>query len=158
VAAAEDGHAQLVQALHPEALRHAAEDFSLDPVAVRQVFTVSGTTRGRWTWLLQPGMASILGTIPVCNFPGWMLIKMYATICVLLGRWWFRRVDYKPAVGYLYPFAALVLAMITMVTPLPSFLLWLQPFFAKGAWPSGSCLSSNWPSPPFSRYSSGVGG
>ncbi len=58
---------------------------------------------------------------------------MYATIYVLLGRWWFRRSGYKPAIGYLYPFVALTLAMITMVTPLSSFLLWLQPFFAKGS-------------------------
>jgi len=109
------------------------QDFSLDPVAVRQVFTVNGLTSGRWTWLLQPGMANILSTIPVYNFPGWMLIMMYATIYVLLGRRWFRHSGYKPAVGYLYPFVALLLSMITMVTPLSSFLLWLQPFFAKGS-------------------------
>jgi hypothetical protein len=108
------------------------QDFSLDPVAVRQVFAVNGVTSGRWTWLLEPGMANI-HSIPVYNFPGWMLIMMYATIYVLLGRWWFRRSGYKPAIGYLYPFIALVLAMITMVTPLSSFLLWLQPFFAKGS-------------------------
>jgi hypothetical protein len=108
------------------------QDFSLDPVAVRQVFTANGTTSGRWTWLLEPGMASI-HSVPVYNFPGWMLIMMYATIYVLLGRWWFRRSGYTPAIGYLYPFIALSLAMITMVTPLSSFLLWLQPFFAKGS-------------------------
>jgi hypothetical protein len=62
-----------------------------------------------------------------------MLIMMYATIYVLLGRRWFRRSGYKPAIGYLYPFIALLLAMTTMVTPLSSFLLWLQPFFAKGS-------------------------
>jgi hypothetical protein len=109
------------------------QDFSLDPVAVRQVFAVNGVTGGRWTWLLQPGMARILSTIPVYNFPGWMLIMLYATIYVLLGRRWFRRSGYKPAIGYLYPFLAMLLSMITMVTPLSSFLLWLQPFFAKGS-------------------------
>jgi len=109
------------------------QDFSLDPVAVRQVFAVNGVTSGRWTWLLEPGMANILSTIPVYNFPGWMLIMMYATIYVLLGRRWFRRSGYRPAIGYLYPFIALFLAMITMVTPLSSFLLWLQPFFSKGS-------------------------
>jgi len=108
------------------------QDFSLDPVAVRQVFTVGGVTSGRWTWLLEPGMVNI-HSIPVYNFPGWMLIMTYATIYVLLGRRWFRRSGYKPVVGYLYPFIALILAMITMVTPLSSFLLWLQPFFSKGS-------------------------
>jgi hypothetical protein len=108
------------------------QDFSLDPVAVRQVFAVNGVTSGRWTWLLGPGMANI-HSIPVYNFPGWMLIMMYGAIYVLLGRRWFRRSGYKPAIGYLYPFLALILAMITMVTPLSSFLLWLQPFFAKGS-------------------------
>jgi hypothetical protein len=45
-------------------------------------------------------MANILSTIPVYNFPGWMLIMMYATIYVLLGRRWFRRSGYKPAIGF----------------------------------------------------------
>ena len=49
------------------------------------------------------------------------------------GRWWFRRSGYKPAVGYIYPFAGILLALVTMVSPLSQFLLWLSPFFAKGS-------------------------
>ncbi len=108
------------------------QDFSLDPVAVRQVFTAAGVTSGRWTWLLEPGMANI-HAVPVYNFPGWMLIMMYAAIYVLAGRWWFRRSGYRPVVGYVYPLLASVLALVTMVTPLSSFLLWLQPFSTKGS-------------------------
>lgn len=108
------------------------QDFSLDPVAVRQVFTVGGVTSGRWTWLLEPGMVNI-HAVPVYNFPGWMLIMFYAGMYVLAGRWWFKRSGYKPVVGYLYPLLASILALVTMVTPLSSFLLWLQPFFTKGS-------------------------
>jgi hypothetical protein len=107
-------------------------DFSLDPVAVRQIFTVQGITTGRWTWLLEPGMVNIYG-IPVYNFPGWMLIMLYGTIFVLLGRSWFKRSGYKPAIGYVYPFVALLLALIAMVSPLSQFLLWLAPFGTKGS-------------------------
>jgi hypothetical protein len=107
-------------------------DFSLDPVAVNQIFTVEGVTSGRWTWLLQPGMVNIYG-IPVYNFPGWMLIMMYATIFVLLGRAWYKRSGYKPVVGYVYPFLAFVLALIAMVSPLSQFMLWLAPFGTKGS-------------------------
>lgn len=71
--------------------------------------------------------------IPVYNFPGWMLIMMYATIYILIGRWWFKRSGCKPLVGYVYPLAVFVLALATMVSPLSQVLLWLAPFFSKGS-------------------------
>lgn len=108
------------------------QDFSLDPVATRQIFTVNEQTSGRWSWLLPPGHVNIYG-IPVYNFPGWVLIMLYGSIYVLLGRWWFRRSGYKPAVGIAYPPLAFLLAFLTLVTPLSNFLLWLEPFFHKGS-------------------------
>ena len=107
------------------------QDFSIDPVAVRQVFTTRGIATGRWTWLLTPGVVNI-DNIPVYNFPGWMLIMLYGSIYILLGRWWFKRSGYKPLVGYVYPFLAFILAMASVASPLASFLLWLAPFGAKG--------------------------
>jgi hypothetical protein len=108
------------------------QDFSLDPLTVRQVFTVNGLTSGRWTWLLPQGAVNIY-KVPVYNFPGWMLIMLYASAYYLLGRSWFKRSGYKPWVGYVYPFLATLLALLTMISPLSQFLLWLGPFFAKGS-------------------------
>jgi hypothetical protein len=108
------------------------QDFSLDPVAVRQIFTTQGLATGRWTWLIQPGMVNIYN-IPVYNFPGWMLIMLYGSIFVLLGRAWHKRSGYKASVGYIYPFAAFFLALVAMVSPISQFLLWLAPFGAKGS-------------------------
>jgi hypothetical protein len=108
------------------------QDFSLDPLAVRQVYTAGGVTSGRWTWLILPGVANIYH-IPVYNFPGWMLIMLYGSIYILLGRKIFQRSGYKTWVGYVYPFLAMVLALITMATPLSQFLLWLAPFGSKGS-------------------------
>ena len=108
------------------------QDFSLDPLTVRQIFSVNGVTSGRWTWLLPQGAANIY-SIPVYNFPGWMLIMLYAAAYYLIGRWWFKRSGFKPVVGYIYPFLATLLALLTMVSPLSQFLLWLGPFFAKGS-------------------------
>ena len=108
------------------------QDFSLDPLTVRQVFTVNGLTSGRWTWLLPQGAVNIY-KVPVYNFPGWMLIMLYASAYYLLGRTWFKRSGYKPWVGYVYPFLATLLALLTMISPLSQFLLWLGPFFAKGS-------------------------
>jgi len=108
------------------------QDFSLDPYTVRQVFTVDGLTSGRWTWLLSPGMANIYH-VPVYNFPGWVLIMAYAAAYFLIGRWWFKRSGYKPLVGYVYPFISILLALLTMVSPLSQFLLWLAPIFTKGS-------------------------
>jgi len=108
------------------------QDFSLDPLTVRQVYTVNGLTSGRWTWLLPQGVANIYN-VPVYNFPGWMLIMLYASAFYLLGRWWFRRSGYKPLIGYIYPLLATLLALLTMISPLSQFLLWLAPFFNKGS-------------------------
>ena len=108
------------------------QDFSLDPLTVRQVFTVNGVTSGRWTWLLSRGVANIYN-VPVYNFPGWMLIMLYAAAFYLIGRWWFKRSGYKPVVGYVYPLLATLLALLSMISPLSQFLLWLGPFFTKGS-------------------------
>jgi len=108
------------------------QDFSLDPVAINQIFTSEAGTSGRWTWLLPPNMVNIYN-IPVYNFPGWMLIMLYGSTFLLIGRGWFRRSGYKPIVGYIYPFAGILLALITMVSPLSQFLLWLAPLSAKGS-------------------------
>jgi hypothetical protein len=108
------------------------QDFSLDPLTGRQVYTVNGLTSGRWTWLLPARVANIYN-VPVYNFSGWMLIMLYASAFYLMGRWWFRRSGYKPVVGYIYPFLATLLALLTMISPLSQFLLWLGPFFTKGS-------------------------
>jgi hypothetical protein len=108
------------------------QDFSLDPLTVRQVFTVNGLTSGRWTWLLPQGAVNIYH-VPVYNFSGWMLIMLFASAYYLIGRGWFRRSGYKPVVGYAYPLLATLMALLTLVSPLSQFLLWLAPFFAKGS-------------------------
>lgn len=107
------------------------QDLSLDPYAVQQVNTVEGVTSGRWTWLLEKG-ATQMYSIPVYNFPGWMLIMLYGAIYLLIGRGLFKRSGYKTWVGWVYPLAAMLLALITMVTPLSQFLLWLAPLGSKG--------------------------
>ena len=108
------------------------QDFSLDPYTIRQVFTVKGLTSGRWTWLLPEGAVNIFG-VPVYNFSGWTLIMFYATIFILVGRWWYRRSGYKPVVGYIYPFLMIFLALLAMISPISQFLLWLSPLFSKGS-------------------------
>jgi hypothetical protein len=107
------------------------QDLSLDPVSINQVYTVQGATSGRWTWLVPEGMVNIY-KIPVYNFPGWMLIMLYGSTFILLGRAWFKRSGYKPSVGYVYPLLAAILALLAMVSPLSQFLLWMAPIGVKG--------------------------
>jgi hypothetical protein len=106
------------------------QDFSLDPLAIRQVFTMAGTNSGRWNWLTSSSDPNILN-VPVFNFPGWMLIMLYGSACILIGRWWYKRSGYKPLIGYLYPFLSMIVALLLMISPISNFLLWLQPFFQK---------------------------
>jgi hypothetical protein len=108
------------------------QDFSLDPLAVRQVYTTVGVTSARWNWLIAPTDVNIL-KIPVFNFPGWMLIMLYGSTCLLIGRWWYRKSGYKPVVGYVYPFIAMIAALLLMISPISNLLLWLGPVFQKGS-------------------------
>lgn len=107
------------------------QDFSLDPLAIRQVFTTAGVSSGRWNWLISPTDVNIL-RVPVFNFPGWMLIMLYGATCILVGRWWHRRSGYSPVVGVVYPFLASIAALLLMISPISNFLLWLGPLFQKG--------------------------
>lgn len=108
------------------------QDFSLDPLAIRQVHTVGGVTSARWNWLINPATDVNILRIPVFNFPGWMLIMFYGTICLLIGRWWYRKSGFRPLVGYTYPFIAMFAALLLMISPLSQLLLWLGPIFQKG--------------------------
>jgi hypothetical protein len=108
------------------------QDFSLDPLAIRQIHDVGGVISGRWNWLINPAAAANILDVPVFNFPGWMLIMFYSTTCLLVGRYWYKRSGYSPWVGYFYPFLSMFAALLLMVSPLSQFLLWLGPFFQKG--------------------------
>jgi hypothetical protein len=108
------------------------QDFSLDPLAIRQVYTVGEVTSGRWNWLIAPGDVNILN-VPVFNFSGWMLIMLYGSACLLIGRWWYRKSGYRPIVGCLYPFLAMIAALLLMISPISNLLLWLGPIFQKGS-------------------------
>lgn len=108
------------------------QDFSLDPLAIRQVHTLGGVTSARWNWLINPNTDVNILNVPVFNFPGWMLIMFYSTICVLVGRWWYLRSGYRPLVGIVYPFLAMFAALLLMISPLSRLLLWLGPVFQKG--------------------------
>jgi len=108
------------------------QDFSLDPLAIRQVHTVGDITSARWNWLINPQTDANILNIPVFNFPGWMLIMLYGTLCLLIGRWWHKKAGYNTLVGILYPFIAMFAALLLMISPLSRLLLWLGPIFQKG--------------------------
>ena len=89
-------------------------------------------TSGRWNWLIASTDVNIL-KIPVFNFPGWMLIMLYGATCLLIGRWWYRKSGYRPVVGCVYPFLAMLAALLLMISPISNLLLWLGPVFQKGS-------------------------
>lgn len=107
-------------------------DFSLDPVALRQVFATAEGTTGRWTWY--PGAADAqIYVEPVYNFTGWILLCGYAAVFILLGRAWYRHSGYRKGVGLAYPFLTMVASLLVLVSPLSRFLLWLWPFMDRGS-------------------------
>lgn len=59
-------------------------DFSLDPVAVKQIFETMDGTIARWTYYPLAGEPQIYGE-PVMNFTGWIYIAGYWTVFILIG-------------------------------------------------------------------------
>ncbi len=108
------------------------QDFSLDPLAIRQVHTIGEVTSARWNWLIDPLTNTNILNIPVFNFPGMMLIMFYETLCLLVGRWGYAKSGYNALVGAIYPFLSMFAAWLLMISPISQLLLWLGPVFQKG--------------------------
>ncbi|MCX7028252.1 MAG: carotenoid biosynthesis protein [Spirochaetes bacterium] len=107
-------------------------DFSLDPIAMRQIFDTAEGKIGRWTWFPGTGDVQIFGE-PVYNFSGWILLCGYFTATILAGRAWYRKSGYKSSVGTAYPILCSLAALLILVSPLSQFILWLAPFMKKGS-------------------------
>ncbi|BCJ98896.1 carotenoid biosynthesis protein [Anaerocolumna chitinilytica] len=105
-------------------------DFSLDPVAVKQIFQTSEGIIGRWSYFPIPGEPVIYGE-PVMNFTGWIYIAGYWTAFILIGEWWHKKKGYSNLIGYLYPFLASILSVVCLVSPLSNFFNYMGPFFAR---------------------------
>ena len=107
-------------------------DFSLDPVAMKQVFETPEGTVGRWTWFPGLGDVQIFGE-PVYNYTGWIMLCGFFAAAILAGRAWYRKSGYKPSVGTAYPILCSLGALLVLVSPISQFVIWLAPFFQKGS-------------------------
>ena len=105
-------------------------DFSLDPVAVKQIFQTSEGIIGRWSYYPIPGEPVIYGE-PVMNFTGWIYIAGYWTTFILIGEWWHKKKGYNNLIGYLYPILASILSLVCLVSPLSNFFNFMGPFFPR---------------------------
>jgi hypothetical protein len=108
-------------------------DLPLDPLAMVQRAITQEVPEGigRWTWYISPTDAQVL-EVPIYNFSGWMLLCGYAAVWLLVGRHWYQKSGEKPSVGMLYPPIFMLIGLLTMCSPLSSFLLWLGPIFNRG--------------------------
>ncbi|WP_342570097.1 carotenoid biosynthesis protein [Paenibacillus sp. FSL R5-0749] len=105
-------------------------DFSLDPVAVKQIFQTTDGLMARWTYYPLAGEPQIYGE-PVMNFTGWIYIAGYWTVFILIGEWWHKKKGYSKSIGYIYPFLAAILSLACMFSPLSNFLNYMGPFFER---------------------------
>ena len=103
------------------------QDLSLDPLSLKQIYTVGGVTSARWNWILSENAVEIFD-VPVYNFPGWSIIMLYSSTVLLIGRYLYKKSGYKKIIGYAYPFVGMLIALLTMMSPVSRFLLWLEPF------------------------------
>lgn len=105
-------------------------DFSMDPVAIKQIFHTAEGIIGRWSFIPLQGEPLIYGE-PVMNFTGWIYIGGYWTTFILLGEWWHKKKGYSNLIGYIYPFLAAILSLACLVSPISNFFNYMGPFFAR---------------------------
>lgn len=105
-------------------------DFSMDPVAIKQIFQTSEGIIGRWGFDPLPGEPLIYGE-PVMNFTGWIIIAGYWTTFILIGEWWHKKKGYSNQIGYIYPALAAILSLACMISPLSNILNHMGPFFTR---------------------------
>ncbi|AJH00133.1 hypothetical protein LF65_03576 [Clostridium beijerinckii] len=107
-------------------------DFSMDPVAIKQIFHTAEGVIGRWSFIPLPGEPLIYGE-PVMNFTGWIYIGGYWTVFILIGEWWHKKKNYSNIIGYIYPFLAAILSLACLVSPLSNFFNYMGPFFSRAS-------------------------
>jgi hypothetical protein len=107
-------------------------DFTLDPLATKQLFSTKEGIIGRWTWFINTGDVSIYSE-PVYNFTGWFLLCGLAAATLLIGRHYYKQSKYSTKVAWIYPPLTMIAALLLLISPLSRFILWLEPLFTKGS-------------------------
>ena len=107
-------------------------DFTLDPVATKEIFSTTSGTIGRWTWFIGANAVNIYGK-PVYNFTGWILLCGYGAAFLLLGRYWYQKSNYNQRVGYTYPILCMLESLNRNCLTSSNFLLWFTPFYTSGS-------------------------
>lgn len=107
-------------------------DFSLDPLAVSQVFDTNEGVISRWIWYIKPSDANIFN-VPIFNYSGWFVLCGLATTFLLVGRYYFKAEKEDLRIGFVYPVIAMVLSLFVLFSPFSQFILWAGPFFSKGS-------------------------
>ena len=117
-------------------------DFSLDPLAVHQVFSTNEGTISRWVWYINSSDVNIFN-VPIFNFSGWFVLCGLGTTFLLVGRYYFSSKNYDDVTGFIYPFIAMILSLMALFSPLSQFLLWAGPIFSKGSFSEWVMLGVN---------------
>ena len=102
------------------------QDMTLDPSAVFDLNAFDGAMSGQWNWTSYYD-GNFFG-IPFFNFSGWLYLMTYFTMCIMIGRWLYKKTNNK-IIGYAYPFVSGVLTAMLCGSFITRFLLWMYPIF-----------------------------
>ena len=121
--------------LHPYLVGYIGmlQDFTLDPVSVRQVHFSEGRDIGRWSWVsLKPEHPAILA-VPTYNFPGWVVILGLGAVAILFSR---KLLSSRPILATFSPVVFLPIALVSMRFGVARMLMWFWPLLPSviGEW------------------------
>jgi len=101
------------------------QDMTIDPAAVFDLHLLDGVISGQWNWT--PRYDGTFFGIPFFNFSGWMYLMTFYVIALELGALINTKIK-KESFSYLYPFLAVIPALLMLVS-ISRFALFCQPFF-----------------------------
>ncbi|GKT36150.1 Bisanhydrobacterioruberin hydratase CruF-like protein [Aduncisulcus paluster] len=104
-------------------------DLTIDPSSVFDLHLVNGVMEGRWNWTTH--YDNLFFGIPFFNFTGWFTMMFYFSTFVLLGREIYEKKQQKMSVGVAYILISVLLSLVVLVSPINTFLLFMQPIFPQ---------------------------
>jgi uncharacterized membrane protein len=108
------------------ALFGVVQDMTLDPAVIYDLHPLDGLMRSQWNWAHNYD-GTFFG-IPWFNFSGWFFFNLTFVFAILIMRWLCKKTRSEILIN-LYPFLAVIIGLLLIVSPITRFLTVGEPIF-----------------------------
>ncbi len=102
-------------------------DYIIDPVMAADTYIFDGLAHAQWNWHWPDNLNQIYDgsffDIPFYNFTGWYFLMLWFGLSLEIGKFIFKKSNYKKIVGYIFPWFLPITSMIFMMMPTSKIIL-----------------------------------